>query len=247
MSKRKCKTKSIKAKSRKTKRHGPSNRIAGTTKSFTSLNEIKSKGVRTMDEAALFRNDSKDSAALRLRETVCSVSLSDKSIEIIESNFCDNYFRHYVLCIIDFYKLDTNDERHVATVKPSYRNVKDARDSMQHAKMDCFKCAELVLKVKNDWDKKGGSNLISRKLTDLSTAIKFCAEYISFLSTKRNCPKNLSTTEYEKLVNLDSNFSKLYILNNGNNAYTLNRKYLKNCAQETLTYLFCAKYNLAIH
>lgn len=247
MSKLKCKTKNIKVKSRKTKKHGPSNRISGTTKSFTSLNKIKKKGIRTMDDAALFRNHTKDSVALRLRDTVCFVLLSDKSEEIIKSNFCDNYFIHYVQCIIDFYKLDTNSERHVATVEPSFKNVKDAWDSMQHAKMDCFKCADMVLKLKFEWDKNGGLSIISKKLSDLSTAIKFCAEYISFLATKRNCPKNLSATEYEKLVNLDSNFSNLYILNKSKNAYTLHRKYLKNCAQETLTYLFCAKYNSAIH
>ncbi len=235
-------------KKNKAKKHSSDN-IRGSIESFVSFNEARLSGIRTMDDAAYFRNISKDTIALRMKETLFVRQLiSRDSVKIINNAFGNKYFFHCVQCMVDYYNLSSNDPTHLATINTSLSTYKsrDRDESVQHAKMDCIKCADTIIKVNSDWKKHNGCEEVWSKLNDLSLAIKFFANYISFLLTKKNSPKSLTKEVYESLLNQDSSFSDLYLFNPNNKTYKLVKKNLSKSTQETLTILFCSKY-LAIH
>lgn len=248
MSKRNSKNyikRNLKRKIKKTNKHKKKHTISGSLKSAVSFKSCIKSGVNTLVDATFFRNNAKDTTALRMQATVYKKPLiSDASVGIIQNFLGLNYKFHCIKCIIDFFNLDKDANSHVATVNVNYHNcrAKDPNDSVQHAKKDCYKYADAILKEASKWVQKGKENDVANKFKDLSLAVRFSAEYISFLLTKKNYPKSLSEESYNVLLSYGVEFANLYGYNPNDKTYKMNKSYLKNCSQETLTILFCYKF-----
>ena len=208
-SKNYCK-RNYKRKLRNTNKHKRKNSINGSLKSLVSFNLARKNGINTKVDAAIFRDTSKDTVALRMQNTVYKKQkISRTSFDTINKFIGINYKSHCIICVLNFYN---DDQEHKAIVTTYLHNctAKDPNDSVQHAKQDCYKCADAILKEEEKWTKKGGDSDISMKFKELSEAIKFSVSYISFILTKKNYPKALSEEVYNSLLDYDVEFSNLY-------------------------------------